>query len=143
MQFATLHYLSELHCTTRPKRIFADLSLSYSLSLLLFRPPLPLLLPRHRSSSSTASTHSAMSTQFLLDTGPASCPPTADDVFGPVISGCRQNFDFTLLFEQSILSLLPATLLLLVAPLRLLQLYKASVKTRSASVGQIKLVSLC
>jgi ATP-binding cassette subfamily C (CFTR/MRP) protein 1 len=82
-----------------------------------------------------------MSNQSLLDPGTASCLPTADDVFGPVVSGCRQNFDFTLLFEQSILTLVPAALLLLVAPLRLLQLYKASVKTRPASVGQIKLVS--
>jgi len=77
----------------------------------------------------------------LLDPGTAPCLPTADDVFGPVVSGCRQDFDFTLLFEQSILTLVPAALLLLVAPLRLLQLYKANAKTRPALVGQIKLVS--
>ena len=76
-----------------------------------------------------------------MDPGTAPCLPTADDVFGPVVSGCRQNFDFTLLFEQGILTLVPAALLLLVAPIRLLQLYKASVKTRPASVGQVKLVS--
>jgi hypothetical protein len=83
-----------------------------------------------------------MSNQSLLDPGTASYLPTADDVFGPVVSSCRQNFDFTSLFEQSTLTLVPAVLLLLMAPLRLPQLYKASVKTRPASVGEVKLVFL-
>ncbi|RFU74209.1 hypothetical protein TARUN_8040 [Trichoderma arundinaceum] len=51
------------------------------------------------------------------------CAPTADAAFGPVVdAACRDGFDFTLVFEQSIFVLLPASLLVLVAPLRLFQL---------------------
>ncbi|KAL7796652.1 P-loop containing nucleoside triphosphate hydrolase protein [Trichoderma ceciliae] len=57
------------------------------------------------------------------------CAPTADAAFGPVVdAACRDGFDFTLVFEQSIFVLLPASLLVLVAPLRLVQLRKSSVK---------------
>ncbi|KAJ0159330.1 Canalicular multispecific organic anion transporter 1 [Colletotrichum tanaceti] len=46
-----------------------------------------------------------------------------DNTFGPVIAaGCRASFDFTLLFEQSILSIGPSVLLLILIPPRLLQL---------------------
>lgn len=36
----------------------------------------------------------------------------ADNAFGPKIHGCRDGKDFTLLFEQSILSLVPSVLFL-------------------------------
>ncbi|PYH48181.1 ABC transporter-like protein [Aspergillus saccharolyticus JOP 1030-1] len=53
-----------------------------------------------------------------------------DDQFGPGITGgCRSNFDFTLLFEQSILSLLPSTILILVFPGRLAHLVRQDIKT--------------
>ncbi|EAW08899.1 putative ABC transporter [Aspergillus clavatus NRRL 1] len=40
-----------------------------------------------------------------------------DNAFGPVINhGCRAAFDFTLLFEQTILSIAPSALFLLLAP---------------------------
>ncbi|RHZ73317.1 hypothetical protein CDV55_106015 [Aspergillus turcosus] len=40
-----------------------------------------------------------------------------DNGFGPVINhGCRGSFDFTLLFEQTILSIAPSTLFLLLVP---------------------------
>ncbi|KAF2715991.1 putative ABC transporter [Polychaeton citri CBS 116435] len=46
-----------------------------------------------------------------------------DNRFGPGIgSGCRGGFDFTLLFEQAILSLLPTALFVLLALVRILQL---------------------
>jgi hypothetical protein len=70
------------------------------------------------------------------------CAATADASFGPVVdAACRDGFDFTLLFEQSIFVLLPASLLLLVAPLRLLKLRKASVKVTDNVSRAIKLVS--
>lgn len=31
-----------------------------------------------------------------------------DNTFGPSVSGCRDNFDFTALFEQVIFTLVPA-----------------------------------
>lgn len=52
------------------------------------------------------------------------CSPAADDSFGPIIQDCRDGFDFTLTFEQCLFTILPASLLLLVAPLRLFQLGK-------------------
>lgn len=41
------------------------------------------------------------------------CSPRADDEFGPQVVACRQGFDFTLLFEQTILSAVPSAILLL------------------------------
>ncbi|PWY77392.1 ABC transporter-like protein [Aspergillus heteromorphus CBS 117.55] len=50
-------------------------------------------------------------------------------MFGPVVTGdCRSGFDFTLYFEQSILSLLPSTVLLFVFPWRLSHLLRQDVK---------------
>ncbi|PYI31455.1 putative multidrug resistance protein [Aspergillus indologenus CBS 114.80] len=45
-----------------------------------------------------------------------------DQRFGPSLSGCVIQFDFTLLFEQSILSSVPSILFILLAPPRLAQL---------------------
>ncbi|PHH87336.1 hypothetical protein CDD83_8998 [Cordyceps sp. RAO-2017] len=42
-----------------------------------------------------------------------------DDDFGPFIHGCRGDFDFTLLFEQSFFSITPSSLFLLLSTLRL------------------------
>ncbi|KAH0496963.1 hypothetical protein TgHK011_004301 [Trichoderma gracile] len=73
------------------------------------------------------------------------CAATADAAFGPVVdAACRDGFDFTLVFEQSIFVLLPASLLLLVAPLRLLKLHKASVKVTDNVSRAVKLsVTAC
>ncbi|KAL7950242.1 P-loop containing nucleoside triphosphate hydrolase protein [Trichoderma barbatum] len=68
------------------------------------------------------------------------CAPTADAAFGPVVdAACRDGFDFTLVFEQSIFVLLPASLLVLAAPLRLIQLRKSSVKVGDHVSRVIKL----
>ncbi|KAI0401333.1 ABC transporter-like protein [Xylaria palmicola] len=42
-----------------------------------------------------------------------------DAAFGPTVTGCRGNFDFTLLFEQAFLSIAPSALFLLFAAGRL------------------------
>lgn len=47
-----------------------------------------------------------------------------DDDFGPVVKGCRDDFDFTLKFELTIFSLVPSSLFILFALLRCLQLHK-------------------
>lgn len=53
----------------------------------------------------------------------------ADNTFGPAITGtCRSGFDFTLMFENTILSILPSVLLLLLTPVRLYTLYGENIK---------------
>jgi ATP-binding cassette subfamily C (CFTR/MRP) protein 1 len=47
-----------------------------------------------------------------------------DDDFGPVVKGCRDDFDFTLRFELIIFSLVPSSIFVLVALLRCFQLHK-------------------
>ncbi len=40
-----------------------------------------------------------------------SCPVSADNVFGPAVAApCRAGFDFTLLFEETVLTILPLSL---------------------------------
>ena len=52
-----------------------------------------------------------------------------EDVFGPVVTAsCRNGFDFTLLFEESILTLLPISIFLLIASARIWALRRASEK---------------
>lgn len=47
-----------------------------------------------------------------------------DDSFGPHAGDCRGGFDFTLLFEETILTIIPAVILLLVLPARVQYLWK-------------------
>lgn len=46
-----------------------------------------------------------------------------DSSFGPVVSGCRDDFDFTLAFELYFFLIAPAALFLLVAPTRIYLLF--------------------
>lgn len=72
----------------------------------------------------------------------SACPPFADNVFGPIFADtCRQGFDFTLLFEHSVLSMAPSAVLILITPLRLYQLYRISVKTKPSSMHGAKAVT--
>lgn len=41
-----------------------------------------------------------------------------DDAFGPVLNGCPDNFDFTLLFQQAFLSIAPSSVFIVVAAIR-------------------------
>lgn len=68
----------------------------------------------------------------------------ADDSFGPTVGNpsCRGGFDFTLLFEDSIFSIAPSALFLLVAPVRVIQLYKKNDKIRWPSLQAVKMVWL-
>lgn len=56
------------------------------------------------------------------------CLLEADNAIGPVVSHCRGGFDFTLLFEQAILSLVPSALVLAAAFYRLLVFYRRPTK---------------
>lgn len=63
---------------------------------------------------------------------PSSCT-RLDDSFGPHSGDCRGGFDFTLLFEETILTLLPIGLLLVVLPPRIWFLLKRPTKLQSGN----------
>lgn len=66
-----------------------------------------------------------------------------DDSFGPHAGDCRGGFDFTLLFEETILTLLPLGLLLFVLPPRVWFLLKRSKKVAAGNhLAAVKLVSM-
>ncbi|PWY88307.1 multidrug resistance-associated protein [Aspergillus heteromorphus CBS 117.55] len=66
-----------------------------------------------------------------------------DNWFGPVLdSSCRGGFDFTVLFEASILTVTPAALFLLLVPLRLFYLAKQSPKVHASTIHAATLVAL-
>ncbi|GKZ84302.1 hypothetical protein AnigIFM56816_009624 [Aspergillus niger] len=72
-----------------------------------------------------------------------SCSSAADDSFGPVVA-CPATFDFTLLFEQSILSIGPSAIFLLLVPWRIWSLYPENVKTVANNAHWRKLaVAVC
>jgi hypothetical protein len=50
------------------------------------------------------------------------CPLTVDDSFSPWAGDCRGGFDFTLLFEESILAIPLLCIFILVLPFRMVQL---------------------
>ncbi|VUC26951.1 unnamed protein product [Clonostachys rosea] len=62
-----------------------------------------------------------------------------DDQFGPHLPGV---FDFTLLFEQSILSLLPTVLFILLAPFRVFAIWKNEACVRAGPLLWAKLIAI-
>lgn len=69
------------------------------------------------------------------------CPPTIDERFGPWAgSGCRGGFDFTLHFEESILSLPILCIFLVLLSLRLPALARSAQKARTSLMLWLKLV---
>ncbi|KAF5623502.1 multidrug resistance-associated 1 [Fusarium tjaetaba] len=68
------------------------------------------------------------------------CTSSVDASFGPFVGPeCRDGFDFTLVFEQSILVLSPAALLLILAPIRLFRLRNVPVKVTGHRLRTVKL----
>ncbi|KAF2023756.1 hypothetical protein EK21DRAFT_80114 [Setomelanomma holmii] len=67
------------------------------------------------------------------------CARVNEDVFGPVVQGCLEDFDFTLLFEETILFVLPASCLLLLAlAWRIPELIRAKGVVRASLLGRLK-----
>lgn len=66
-----------------------------------------------------------------------------DNTFGPFlnITG-KETFDFTLLFEETILSIGPSALLLLLIPPRILRLWKTPRKVTGSYLQTTKIVRL-
>ncbi|KAH0429478.1 ABC multidrug transporter [Colletotrichum camelliae] len=61
--------------------------------------------------------------------------------FGPAASACSDRFDFTLLFEQSLLNIGPSAALLLALPLRLQQLLRQRRKVLRHPLNAAKIVT--
>jgi hypothetical protein len=64
-----------------------------------------------------------------------------DIIIGPGVTGCRDNFDFTIAFEDSILSLVPSVCFLFLALLRIFHLYGKPSLVSGRGLLYAKLVS--
>lgn len=64
-----------------------------------------------------------------------------DDVsFGPVVRGCRDDFDFTLKFEKILLDLIPASVFIAASLPRLLYLLRRPIVIKGSIFSNVKLV---
>jgi len=63
-----------------------------------------------------------------------------DDTLGPVVVGCRDNFDFTLVFEQSILSIAPSACFAALAAARMAWLSRKPRVVSAKSLQALKIV---
>ncbi len=72
---------------------------------------------------------------------PKKCSLEVDRTFGPWAGNCRGGFDFTLLFEDAILNILPLGLVLILAALRLSHLRQRQKKVVRSQMLHIKLVN--
>ncbi|KAL3426779.1 hypothetical protein PVAG01_00288 [Phlyctema vagabunda] len=68
----------------------------------------------------------------------------ADGSFGPAVTDCSRSFDFTLAFEESILSIVPSILLILLAPIRVVQLkaQRRRVGGRGFQIAKLSIIGL-
>jgi len=64
-----------------------------------------------------------------------------DNSFGPYASECRGGFDFTLFFEETVLTILPLAVFSLMVPVRVWYLLRRERKVVYGNLGIIKLVS--
>lgn len=69
-----------------------------------------------------------------------SCPPKSDNNFGPRVNTLCRPFDFTLLFEDALFTILPASFFLIAVAARLMVLFRAPVKVTSYRLATWKLV---
>ncbi|KAJ3490459.1 hypothetical protein NLG97_g5781 [Lecanicillium saksenae] len=66
-----------------------------------------------------------------------------DDRLGPLVTGCRDDFDFTKTFEQLFLSIAPSILFLLVAATRLWKLARAPPHAHASQLLLAKSLAAC
>ncbi|KAK4444912.1 ABC multidrug transporter [Podospora aff. communis PSN243] len=68
-----------------------------------------------------------------------------DRSFGPgvVDPACRGGFDFTVLFEETILSILPSACFLIIAPIQTAHVLKGAVRVRPTLFRTAKLAAIC
>ena len=67
-------------------------------------------------------------------------PNSSDSLFGPAYEGPLKTFDFTLLFEDTILTIVPATLFLIAAGVRAVWLMRKPNKVATSFSRFTKLV---
>jgi len=73
----------------------------------------------------------------------ASAPACLNDAsLGPAVVGCRDDFDFTVVFEQSILSILPSALFEVLALARIWQLHRKPAVVSGRKLQFLKSVSI-
>lgn len=70
------------------------------------------------------------------------CGVSADTHFGPRVSPCRRDFDFTLLFEQGILALVPDLSFLILCFCRWYSIRGERQEIRRGAVSTYKMVGL-
>ncbi|CCD53931.1 similar to ABC transporter [Botrytis cinerea T4] len=68
------------------------------------------------------------------------CVADADAFFGPRVDPCRRQFDFTLLFEQSVFTVGPSAIFIVLLSLRIPKLYREKRKTLPNSLWGFKLI---
>lgn len=68
----------------------------------------------------------------------------SDDSFGPTVKleSCRNGFDFTLLFEESIFTILPAAVLLCAVPCRIFSIHRRPNAVKGSLLRILKLVTI-
>ncbi|KAE9374191.1 canalicular multispecific organic anion transporter 1 [Stipitochalara longipes BDJ] len=65
------------------------------------------------------------------------CAPNGDSFFGPQVEPCIRSFDFTIRFENVVLSIAPSAILLIITPVRLLALRNQKRKVVGGSTFQV------
>ncbi|EZF09743.1 hypothetical protein H103_08894 [Trichophyton rubrum CBS 288.86] len=70
------------------------------------------------------------------------CASVQDRTFGPWAQQCRGAFDFTLLFEESVLTLVPLCIMILFAPFRIAYLFRKKRKVEDTPLVHMKITSL-
>lgn len=73
--------------------------------------------------------------------GFSACPD--DETFGPTVTACRDNFDFTIKFERIFLSLIPSSVFIAVALSRVLFLVRRPEIVQNYIWRVLKLVRIC
>ena len=68
------------------------------------------------------------------------CPD--DDTFGPVVQGCRGDFDFTIKFEKIFLSIIPAAVFIAISLSRVVYLSQKPTIVSGSILRALKLVRL-
>ncbi|KAG9248121.1 P-loop containing nucleoside triphosphate hydrolase protein [Calycina marina] len=74
-----------------------------------------------------------------MESIPSNCVLSADNSFGPAVKGCRDGFDFTLLFEEIALAIIPLVILLVSVPFRLFYIWRDGKRAKPGILLPIKL----
>jgi ATP-binding cassette subfamily C (CFTR/MRP) protein 1 len=90
--------------------------------------------------SSNYTIRAALSQGRQISTASSGCAFADENSFGPSVTKQCRTFDFTLLFEQAFLSLVPSIILVLGSVIRLIGIARHDVKTLKSRWHVSKLV---